>query len=230
VKDQLFSGRDVAEALDAAARALGLPREALRWVVLDAGVPAAGRASGRPAQVAVLLDRGGPERAAPTAPERSRPVAPAAEPLARLRALIRAVAEAADIDVGAEVERGESAVRVRLLGEGSSFFLGQEGEVLRALQHLLQRSLGHELPGRLLLECEGYREERESALRAQAAEMAEAVQRDGRPRAFGPLNSYERRIVHVALADVPGVRTFSVGEGSERRVTVAPAGPEGGAG
>ena len=222
MKDRVFSGRDVSEALDVAARALGLAPGAFRYVVLDAGSPAVGRASGRPAQVAVLLDRGGPERPAPTAP--------AGDPLARLRALIRAVAEAADIDVGVEVERGDTAIRVRIQGQGSAFFLGQEGEVLRALQHLLQRALGHEFPERILLECEGYREQRDAALRAQATEMAAAVQGDGRPRELGPLNSYERRIVHVALADVAGVRTFSVGEGGDRRVTIAPAEPEGRAG
>ncbi len=41
------------------------------------------------------------------------------------------------------------------------------------------------------------------------------------------MNAYERRVVHVALQAEPGVTTYSVGQGSDRRVTVAPAGPEG---
>jgi spoIIIJ-associated protein len=62
-------------------------------------------------------------------------------------------------------------------------------------------------------------------LRGEALELAAAVLEDGQPRLLGPLNSYERRIVHVALAEDPRVRTFSVGEGSDRRVTIAPAEP-----
>ena len=54
-------------------------------------------------------------------------------------------------------------------------------------------------------------------------ELAEQVLADGRARRTDPLNSYERRIVHVTLAEVRGVQTFSVGEGADRRVTVAPA-------
>jgi hypothetical protein len=168
----------VAEALAAASRGLGLPRQALRFVVLDSGAPE------RAAQVAVLLDRGG---AAQAEPERPAPAGLGADPRARLRALIRVVAETADVDPDAEIEgEGEGAApRVRIQGEGSRFLLGQQGEVLRALQHLLQRALGQEWPGKLLLECEGYQELRDAALRAQALETATAVREDGRS-SWGP--------------------------------------------
>lgn len=229
MRDQVFSGRDVDEALSAAARALGIPPDQLRHVVLDAGVPAKGNAAGRPAQVAVLLDRGRAQ--APPAP--SAPEPPGVDPRGQVRALIRALAEAADIDVEVEVEGApETTLRVRILGSGCGFFLEQDGEVLEALQHLLQRalSLRQEGPARLVLECEGYRERRDAALQAEALEIAAAVRSDGQARLLGPLNSYERRIVHVALAEDPGIRTFSVGEGADRRVTIAPSEPGGSGG
>lgn len=224
MRDSLFSGQDVAEALAAASRALGLPADSLRHVVLDPGSPGVGRGPGRPAQIAVLLDRGTAPAPAQIAPAQDR----GHDPAARLRGLLRAVAEAADIDIDPEVSRQDDIIRVRILGPESGFFLGEDGAVLLAVQHLLQRGLDPHGPERVLVECEGYRERRETALRAQAATLAEAVLQDGQPRAFGPLNSYERRIVHVALAGVPGVRSVSVGEGSERRVTVVPAPPEAG--
>jgi predicted RNA-binding protein Jag len=230
MRDQVFTGRDVSEALAAAGRALGLPAATLRHLVLDAGLPATGSSPGRPAQVAVLLDRGGKEGGAP--PVVQAPATPEADPRGLVRALIRALAEAADIDVEAEAEGSpETTLRVRIVGEGCGFFLDHDGEVLEALQHLLQRALAlrQDGPARLVLECEGYRERRDAALTAEALEVAAAVRADGQARLLGPLNSYERRIVHVALAEEPGVRTFSVGEGGERRVTVAPAEP-GGAG
>jgi spoIIIJ-associated protein len=52
--------------------------------------------------------------------------------------------------------------------------------------------------------------------------MAATVAADGVPRKMRSLNSYERRVVHAALTGHPAVRTFSVGEGGERRVTIAP--------
>ena len=85
---------------------------------------------------------------------------------------------------------------------------------------------GENEPRRLIVECEGYRTRRDDALRRRALLLAEQVLADGRPRRTEPLNSYERRIVHVTLAEMEGVRTFSVGEGADRRVTVAPAGPD----
>jgi spoIIIJ-associated protein len=78
---------------------------------------------------------------------------------------------------------------------------------------------------RLVVDAEGYRAAREGRITARALALAEEVKRTGTPRETGPLNSYERRLVHVALADQPGVRTFSVGEGASRRVTIAPAEP-----
>jgi spoIIIJ-associated protein len=136
------------------------------------------------------------------------------------------VAEAGGLDVEAELEEGEEAVIVRLRGPDLSFFLGPEGqgEVLRATEHLLQRLHGAALqPRALRLTCEGFRERRDHALAEEARRLAGEVRADGQPRAMAPLNAYERRVVHVALQGEPGVTTFSVGEGSARRVTVAPA-------
>ena len=58
---------------------------------------------------------------------------------------------------------------------------------------------------RLLLDYEGHREARDEALRQKALGLAEAVRADGTPRVTDPLNAYERRIVHMALAEEPGV-------------------------
>jgi spoIIIJ-associated protein len=64
-------------------------------------------------------------------------------------------------------------------------------------------------------------------LSEQAHALAAEVRADGKPRTTTPLNAYERRLIHVALSQVEGVVTYSVGEGADRRVTVAPAPPPG---
>jgi spoIIIJ-associated protein len=220
----MFSAPDVDEALAVAAASLGLPRAELRYVVLDAGTPGGRGLKPTPARIAVLLREPSRPSESPGAPEPA-PARPP-DPRAQLRETIRAVAEAGGLDVEAEVEETEEAVIVRLRGPDQTFFLGPEGrgEVLRATEHLLQRLYGAALqPRSLRLTCEGFRERRDQALAEEARRLAEAVRADGQARAMEPLNAYERRVVHLSLQGEAGVTTYSVGEGSARRVTVAPA-------
>jgi len=222
VSDRAFTGRDVPEALAAASRALGVPVETLRYVVLEAGSPGVRGLDGTPARIAVLVDAGGAGGAATRAS-----AAPPPPPGPLLRGLVRALAEAAAVDLAAEVEEAEGVLTVQLEGPGCSLLLEEDGEVLRALEHLLQRAASR--PGarqRVVVSCPGYREKRDDDLRAEAKALAQAVRHDGQPRETRPLNAYERRIVHIAVSEEPGLRTFSVGEGADRRVTVARAEPE----
>lgn len=224
MKDHVFTGPSVPAALAEAATMLGLPETELRYVVLDAGSPGGRGLQPTPARVAVLLE------AAPAAPARTAPPPPMApalptEPRAGIRGMVRALAEEAGIDVWAEIQdQDDEKIVVQLKGPDHAFFFGQEGrgDVLRATEHLLQRTYGGEfLPRALRVECEGFQERRDAALGEEARALAAAVREDRTPRTTEPLNGYERRIVHVALSDEADITTYSVGEGSARRVTVA---------
>jgi predicted RNA-binding protein Jag len=236
VKDRVFSGADVEEAKASAAANLGLPLASLRFVVLDAGAPGGRGLSPTPARIAVLLEdapRSRPGQKAPRGPQPERAPAEAPpDPRAGLVATIGAVAEAGGLRVSAELEEGEDALVVTLRGEDRAFFLEPDdrAEVLRATEHLLLRLYGAALqPRTVRLTGEGFRERRDAALAAEARRLAGEVRADGRARTMPPLNSYERRVVHLALQGEPGVATHSAGEGAERRLTIAPAagGPEG---
>ena len=233
MKDQVFTGRTVTEALETAGRTLGLAPDAIRYVVLEresAGVLGMG---GTPARIAVLLEsRGQPgptdRRSAPR-PERERAerTDKPRDVQAGIRSFVRELAEVGELDLTAEVEEGEQRTVVRLFGADRALMLERGAEALTALDHILQRAFGQSVhPRRLVIECEGFREARDAALADRARELATAVKGDGRPRETEPLNSYERRIVHVALSEESGIRTFSVGEGLDRRVTVALRGPD----
>jgi len=235
VKDRVFSGPDVEEALASAAASLGLPMAQLRYVVLDAGAGGGRGLKPTPARIAILLQErpteGGSPRRVPgsdRAPAEPGPV----DLRASLRGVIRALAEAGELRLECDVEQTEETLVLQIRGEDAAFFHGEDGrgEPLRALEHLLQRAHAAELhPLLLRVRCEGYRERRDEALAAEALRIAETVRTDGEPRELEPLNAYERRIVHVALQDEPGVRTFSVGEGLDRRVTIAPSAADPGA-
>jgi spoIIIJ-associated protein len=119
-------------------------------------------------------------------------------------------------------EGDDGRLEVKVEGAGAPEFLSEEG-VRPALEHVLRRwaeRAGQDLT--LAGAGAGNRERRDEALRQRALQLADAVRVDGQPRRLEGLNSYERRIVHMALADAAGVETFSVGEGAGRRVVIAP--------
>ena len=119
-------------------------------------------------------------------------------------------------------EAGEG-VRVDIEGEGSDAFLFQRGEALRALQTIVntafRRQLGED--GRVLVDCQGFRRDKDAELRQTAKYLAERVLQNGTAQEMGPLNSYERRIVHMAVAEVQGVSSESIGDASVKKVIIS---------
>jgi spoIIIJ-associated protein len=219
VKDQLFSGDNVAQALAAASRAIGVPQSALRYVVLEAGRPGGLGLGAVPARIAVLLGESAPQ------PQQTPSPAPEyVDVYEGLWAVVGALSEALGRELTLELEEDAGDLRARLAGPACELLLDDEAAALRALEHLLQRVWARAGDSRRLrVDCEGYRERRDEALRVRAHDLAAAVRQDGVARTTDPLNAYERRIVHLALDGASGVQTYSVGEGKERRVTVAPA-------
>jgi spoIIIJ-associated protein len=215
MKDQVFQGPDVAAAKAAAAKALGVAEESLRVVVLDAGAPAGLGLTARPARIAVLV-----AALAAAAP----PPQPAEDWRALLERLLGQLRQAAGVPLAFSLTETGELVTLHLSG-APEFLLEDEASLVDALEHLLQRALSERLDKRLVVDCEGYRDQREAALRQKARAWAAEVRRTGQPRETPPLNAYERRLVHMAVAEEPGLRTFSVGEGAGRRVTIAPAEP-----
>ncbi|HEY6552785.1 MAG TPA: R3H domain-containing nucleic acid-binding protein [Vicinamibacteria bacterium] len=243
MSDRVFAGRDVADALSTAAQALGLRPESLRYVVLDAGTPGGLGLKPTPARVAVLLGRaavassqepGRPRPSEPTPPEPKPAPGPVDENsltpdesgLPReAEQVVEAFAAAAGVEIGARATLSPDRLSIELFGrEVATFLLGpSEPVVADALEHLLHGMFAHRItPRRLRVQFEGQREQREERLKAMARELAASVLGDGQPRTTEPLNAYERRLIHMAVAEQPGVITYSVGGGADRRVTVAP--------
>jgi len=123
------------------------------------------------------------------------------------------------------MEEGEAEVFADLDGRDKEILTARGGEVLKALEHLAFRALGLEptFHEKFHLDCGGYRALRFEELRMTARVAAERVQTSRQPFRLNPMSSRERRIVHLALKDFPGVRTESVGMGEERQVVIHPA-------
>lgn len=113
-------------------------------------------------------------------------------------------------------------------GADLGVLIGWRGESLRALQTVVNLMLGEGglSPGspRLIVDVAGYRQRREQTVAQMALRLADGVARNGRPVILEPMQPYERRAVHLALASDPNVSTDSTGTDAERRVTIRPAG------
>src|SRR5271169_2334392 len=137
----------------------------------------------------------------------------------QLTVTVRAAEESAG---GAE---GEAEVFADLEGQDKEILLARSGEVLKALEHLAFRALRLEpaFHEKIHLDCAGFRALRFEELRMTARVAAERVQSSRQPFQLNPMSSRERRIVHLALKDMTGVRTESVGVGEDRQVVIHPA-------
>jgi spoIIIJ-associated protein len=128
-----------------------------------------------------------------------------------------------DGDIDMDVE-GDRAV-VSVVGATLDELVGRRGEVLEALQELTRLAV-HKHTGnrtRMMLDVGGYRQRRRAELAEAGQDAAEEVRRTGQPKRLWPMNPFERKVVHDAVA-AAGLRSESEGEEPERRVVVLPVG------
>lgn len=128
-----------------------------------------------------------------------------------------------DGDIDMDVE-GDRAV-VSVVGATLDELVGRRGEVLEALQELTRLAV-HQQTGnrtRMMLDVGGYRQRRRTELAEAGHHAAEEVRRTGQPKRLWPMNPFERKVVHDAVA-AAGLRSESEGEEPERRVVVLPVG------
>jgi spoIIIJ-associated protein len=120
---------------------------------------------------------------------------------------------------------GDAEVIADIDGRDKELLLERGAEVLKALEHLAFRALRLETAfhEKIHVDCGGYRALRFEELRMTARVAAERVQTSKQAFRLNPMSSRERRIVHLALKEMPGIRTESVGVGEERQVVIHPA-------
>jgi spoIIIJ-associated protein len=132
-----------------------------------------------------------------------------------------------DAEVEPALEGGTMYVDV--LGQGPDdedmgLLIGRHGQTLEALQELARVVVGQRtgMRARIVVDIEDYKRRQRSRLEAKAREVAARVARSHQEEELEPMNPFERKMVHDAVATVPGVRTASRGEEPERRVVIRP--------
>jgi len=136
---------------------------------------------------------------------------------------VQNVVQAMGTSLTATIEETPEATRINLEGEDGGILVRRGGEGLQALQHLVATAFRKQLgdDNRIVVDCNGFRRDKDAELRQMAKFMAEKARSSGAAQEIGPLNPYERRIVHLAIAEDPGVSSESIGDAFMKTVIIA---------
>jgi spoIIIJ-associated protein len=136
---------------------------------------------------------------------------------------VQDVVTAMGAELTTSVEDTPEATRINLDGEDGGILVRRGGEGLQALQHLVatafRRQLGDD--NRIVVDCNNYRREKDAELKQMARFVADKAKSSGVPQEMGPLNPYERRIVHLAIAEDPSVTSESIGDAFMKTVIIS---------
>lgn len=142
---------------------------------------------------------------------------------ADIGAFVERVVAAMGITLTAEPEEMEDGLRINLTGEDGSLLIRRQGEALAALQHVVAAVFRPETEERrrLIVDCLGYRKGKDAELKQMATFLAQKARDTGLAQEIGPLNPYERRIVHLAVGEVESVSSESIGDAFEKTVIIS---------
>jgi spoIIIJ-associated protein len=170
-----------------------------------------------PARVAASAPAGAIEAA-------SSGVSPAA---ADLRVIVHALVDALGVEARIDLRETDDTVTFTCVGDDVGLLIGRHGQTIDAAQYLLN-AVAHRLEGEVrrevVLDAAGYRERRRATLEAMAVRAAQQVDLTGARVELEPMTSIERKVVHLALKELPTVETTSEGTEPNRYVVVLPVG------
>ncbi len=201
--DKVFQGKTVEEAVEAGLKELGLAKEDVEIEVIDPGKK---KLFGSvPAQVKLT------EKVKLSDGERA---------VAFLEGLLPFLGA----ECKPELDSEEDKIVIRLTAEGAKGVIGRRGEIIDAIQILAGAvaNTGRREYKRVVVDCGNYREEREETLKRVAEKCAAKAVRLGKKVRLEPMNPYERRIIHSALAESEEVFTKSEGKEPARFVVIIP--------
>ena len=136
---------------------------------------------------------------------------------------VQSVVNAMGVELTVKVEDSQEAPRINLEGEDGGVLIRRGGEGLQALQHVVATAFRKQLgdDNRVVVDCNGFRRDKDAEIKQMARFMAEKARTSGMPQEMGPLNPYERRIVHIAIAEDPTVSSESIGDAFMKPVIIS---------
>ena len=141
----------------------------------------------------------------------------------QIAGFVQNVVNAMGAKLTVSVEETPDGTRINLEGEDGGVLVRSGGEGLQALQHIVATAFRKQLgdDNRIVIDCNGFRKDKDAELRQMATYMAEKARTSGIPQEMGPLNPYERRIVHLAIAEDPMASSESIGDAFMKTVIIS---------
>ena len=223
MKEIEVEGKTVEEAIQKALTELKAKQDDVEIKIIDEGKAGLfGLMGGAPARVRVImkepegLQEGGGELAL------------------KAREIVSNILAKMEVDGDTCIEQKPENIVISIESMDSALLIGKKGQTLEALQYIvnlmanrmikagLVKGVTIEDKYKIVIDTEGYRGRREEALVKLALSRAEKVRLSGAKDVLEPMSAHDRRIVHLALKDAPGVRTESEGEGAFRRIVIIP--------
>jgi spoIIIJ-associated protein len=133
------------------------------------------------------------------------------------------VTRAMGLEMTVSVAETADGLRVELDGKGGEMLTRRRGEALSAPQHLVSSVFRDLVPHgqRIAVDCQGFRQDKDTEIKKMAVFLAEKARMTKAPQEMGPLNPYERRLVHVAISELPDVTSESIGDAFMKTVIIA---------
>jgi spoIIIJ-associated protein len=141
----------------------------------------------------------------------------------RISEFVQNVVNAMGLGLTVSTEETPEATRINLDGEDGGVLIRRGGEGLQALQHIVATAFRKQLgdDNRIVIDCMGFRRDKDAELRQMAKFIADKARTTGAAQEMGPLNPYERRIVHMAIAEAGDVTSESIGDAHMKTVIIS---------
>lgn len=144
--------------------------------------------------------------------------------LALAQDTLEKIAELMQADVVVSSREEEEQICLDLDGDDAGALIGKKGRTLDALQLIVNKIVSRQPgPHKLVaVDCGGYRARRAASLSEMAKRLADKARDERKIIRLNPMSARDRRIIHLTLADEPGLATRSEGEGEERHLLIVP--------
>jgi spoIIIJ-associated protein len=228
-----FEGKDLEDVLQAASSSLGIAEPDLDYEIVEQGRRGLFGLGAKSVRIRVMPPVGEsppgvtPRRKNKRGEKRKsrekKPTAPASIPAAEdVELTVQKMLDLMGMKIRVKAQPADSGMQVHLEGPDRKLLVQKDGELITALQFLLNRMAHRAWPeaGRINLSCNGQRKRRDEDLSGLAREVAQQVAATGKAKRLHPMNAYERRLVHIAVREFGELGSRSEGNGYLKRVKI----------